>query len=134
MFVVLMFVALCLWLFVAVCGLTEEVCRGIVWPFETGRSVSFPSPSRIIRSIEAISEKRHEMNMPHSDIFVARDSHMRKTRRLNCWLCTAPQADHAALGQCIDGDLILTVPTDVLQGYVSDHSYDEQVFPELDDG
>jgi hypothetical protein len=49
------------------------------------------------------------------------------------WLCSAPQADQAALGQCIDGDFILTTSTDVLQEYVRDHSDDEQVFPELDD-
>ena len=50
------------------------------------------------------------------------------------WLCKASQADQAALGQCIDGDFILTASTDVLQGYVRDHSDDEQVFPESDDG
>lgn len=49
-------------------------------------------------------------------------------------LCSAPRADLAALGQCIDGDLILTASTDVLKEYVRDHSDDEQVFPELDDG
>jgi len=48
------------------------------------------------------------------------------------WLCSAPQADQAALGQCIDGDFILTASTDVLQEYVRNHSDDEHVFPELD--
>jgi hypothetical protein len=49
------------------------------------------------------------------------------------WLCSAPQADQAALGQCIDGNFILIAATDVLQEYVRDHSDDEHVFPELDD-
>jgi hypothetical protein len=49
------------------------------------------------------------------------------------WLCSAAQADQAALGQCIDGDFILTAPTDVLQEFVREHSDDEQVFPEMDD-
>jgi len=48
-------------------------------------------------------------------------------------LCSGPQADQAALGQCIDGNFILTASSDVLQQYVRDHSDDEQVFPELED-
>jgi hypothetical protein len=49
------------------------------------------------------------------------------------WLCSASQADQAALGQCMDGDFILTASTDVLQEFVREHSDDEQVFPEMDD-
>lgn len=49
------------------------------------------------------------------------------------WLCSAPLSDQAALGQCIDGDFILTASTDVLQEYVRNHGEDAQVFPEMDD-
>ena len=50
------------------------------------------------------------------------------------WLCCASQADQAVLGQCIDGYFILTASAEVLKRYVRDHSDNEQVFPELDDG
>ena len=49
------------------------------------------------------------------------------------WLCRAHESEQAALGQCIDGDFILTASTDVLQDFVSDRSDDGQVFPTTDD-
>ena len=49
------------------------------------------------------------------------------------FLCSAPEAEQAALGQCIHGDFILTASTAVLQDFVRDHSDDDGVFPVIDD-
>ena len=48
-------------------------------------------------------------------------------------LCGAPEAQQVVLGQCIDGDFILTASTDVLQDFVRNHSDDDGVFPVIDD-
>ena len=48
-------------------------------------------------------------------------------------LCGAPEAQQVVLGQCIDGDFILTASTDVLQDFVRKHSDDEEVFPTMDE-
>jgi len=48
-------------------------------------------------------------------------------------LCRGPEAEGAILGQCINGDFIITASTDVLQDFVGDHSDDEAVFPTMED-
>jgi hypothetical protein len=46
------------------------------------------------------------------------------------WLCGASEAEQANLGECLDGDFVLTAHTDVLQDFVKNHADDEGVFPE----
>ena len=48
------------------------------------------------------------------------------------WLCSAPQAEQYRLGECIDGDFVLTASSDVLQDFVQSHADDDGVFPTLD--
>jgi len=48
------------------------------------------------------------------------------------WLCSAPQAEQYRLGECIDGDFVLTASSDVLQDLVQSHADDDGVFPTLD--
>jgi hypothetical protein len=49
------------------------------------------------------------------------------------WLCGTLEAEQANLGECLDGDFLLTAHTDVLQDFVKNHSDDEDVFPEPSD-
>jgi hypothetical protein len=49
------------------------------------------------------------------------------------WLCSASEAEQASLGECLDGDFLLTAHTDVLQDFVKNHADDESVFPEPSD-
>ena len=46
------------------------------------------------------------------------------------WLCGTSEAEQANLGECLDGDFVLTAHADVLQDFVKNHSDDEDVFPE----
>ena len=46
------------------------------------------------------------------------------------WLCGTSEAERAGLGECLDGDFVLTAHTDVLQDFVKSHANDEGVFPE----
>jgi hypothetical protein len=48
------------------------------------------------------------------------------------WLCSAPEAEQYRLGECIDGDFVLTASSDVLQDFVQSHADDDGVFPTLD--
>jgi len=48
------------------------------------------------------------------------------------WLCSAPEAEQYRLGECIDGDFLLTASSDVLQDFVQNHADDDGVFPTLD--
>jgi hypothetical protein len=46
------------------------------------------------------------------------------------WLCGTSEAEQANLGECLDGDFVLTAHTDVLQEFVKNHADDGGVFPE----
>lgn len=46
------------------------------------------------------------------------------------WLCGTSEAEQAILGECSNGDFVLTAHTDVLQDFVNNHADDEGVFPE----
>jgi len=46
------------------------------------------------------------------------------------WLCGASKAEQAKLGECVNGDFVMTVHTDVLQEFVKTHAADLGVFPE----
>jgi hypothetical protein len=48
------------------------------------------------------------------------------------WLCSAPEAEQYRLGECIEGDFVLTASSDVLQDFVQNHADDDGVFPTLD--
>jgi len=45
------------------------------------------------------------------------------------WLCHTSEAEQANLGECLDGDFLLTAHTDVLQNFVKSHAEDDGVFP-----
>ena len=46
------------------------------------------------------------------------------------WLCGASEAEQVNLGECLDGDFVLTAHTGVLQEFVKSHADDEGVFPQ----
>jgi hypothetical protein len=46
------------------------------------------------------------------------------------WLCNAT---HLKLGECTNGDFLLTAPTDILQGFLQKHGSDRELFPKPSD-
>jgi hypothetical protein len=46
------------------------------------------------------------------------------------WFCDASKAEQANLGECVNGDFMMTMHTDVLQEFVKNHADDVGVFPE----
>jgi hypothetical protein len=46
------------------------------------------------------------------------------------WLCNAT---HLKLGECTNGDFLLTAPTDILQGFLQKHGSDSELFPKPSD-
>ncbi len=46
------------------------------------------------------------------------------------WLCNAT---HLKLGECTNGDFLLTASTDILQGFLQKHGSDSELFPKPSD-
>jgi hypothetical protein len=46
------------------------------------------------------------------------------------WLCNSA---HSKLGECTNGDFLLTAPTDILQGFLQKHGSDGELFPKPGD-
>lgn len=47
------------------------------------------------------------------------------------WLCNAARLK---LGECTNGDYLLTAPTDILQSFIQKHGSDNDLFPKPNDG
>jgi len=46
------------------------------------------------------------------------------------WFCDASKSEQAKLGECVNGDFMMTMHTDVLQEFVKNHADDVGIFPE----